>query len=45
MLAEYVFVTIAENIKDVTWQWRARRNLENWTLCKEWGFNDHIILL
>lgn len=30
---EYVLVRITENIRDVSWNWRARREYRNWALC------------
>ena len=42
---EYVLTRIAENIRDVSWHWRARREYNNWLVCREWGLADHIILV
>lgn len=40
----FVLAKINENVREATWKWRARRDYTNWTLCKEWGLYDPIIL-
>ena len=42
---QVVLQKIDDSLKEATWFWRAKRNYQNWSICREWGLSDCELLV